>query len=359
MRPRILIALFVCALALAQGLSRENAYQRAEALKSLGRKLFFDSALSSSGKTSCATCHDPRFAYGPAEATPIPPGVRAVPSLRYLQAIPPFSEHYVDADTSGDDSVDNGPTGGLTWDGRVDRGRDQARLPLLSPNEMANLNPASVVKRVLERPYADELRQLAGSNDVFEMILEALEVWQQDYPEFYPYSSKFDSWLAGKSELTPTERRGYELFIDSKKGDCSRCHIAERGTKGTPPQFTDYGLIAIGVARNSEIAANADPNWFDLGLCGPFRTDLMFNPDYCGRFRTPTLRNVALRKSFFHNGVAHSLKEAVSFYAHRDEKVSDLPLRYQVNLEPLSVKLTDDEIADIVTFLETLTDVSH
>ena len=59
------------------------------------------------------------------------PGMRAVPSLKYLQVVPQFTEHYFESDDEGDDSIDNGPTGGLTWDGRVDRGRDQARIPLL------------------------------------------------------------------------------------------------------------------------------------------------------------------------------------------------------------------------------------
>ena len=75
-------------------------------------------------------------------------GLRAVPSLRYLQATPQFTEHFYDSDDEGDASIDNGPTGGLTWDGRVDRGRDQARLPLLSPLEMANDSPAAVVAAV-------------------------------------------------------------------------------------------------------------------------------------------------------------------------------------------------------------------
>ena len=121
-------------------------------LTALGRELFFDRSLSSSGRQSCATCHDPAHAFGPADAGPVAdggpdlrrPGVRAVPSLGYLQAVPPFTAHFFEPEDEADESVDNGPTGGLTWDGRVDRGRDQARIPLLSPFEMANRNPAEV-----------------------------------------------------------------------------------------------------------------------------------------------------------------------------------------------------------------------
>ena len=92
----------------------------------------------------------------------------------------------------------------------------------------------------------------------------------------------------------------------------------ERGNDGTPPQFTDYGLIAIGVPRNRDIPANRDPAFHDLGLCGPLRTDFLGREEYCGLFRTPTLRNVALRKVFFHNGGIHSLKDAVRFYVERE-----------------------------------------
>ena len=360
-------------------MSRDQAYQRSRTLAELGRKLFFDPALSSSGKLSCASCHDPAFAYGPPNALPVQRGGkdmqqwgrRAVPSLKYLQIIPQFTEHYFDSDVSGDDSVDGGPTGGLTWDGRVDRARAQARLPLLSPLEMATLSPAEVVANARKSSYAAELLRLSRGRDVdamFDTILAALEAWQQDYREFYPYSSKYDAWLAGEAKLSDAEQRGLQLFSDPGKGDCTRCHIATRGANGTPPQFTDYALIALGVPRNREIPANADPAWFDFGLCGPERTDFRDRDEYCGRFMTPTLRNVATRKSFFHNGVFHSLKEAVEFYVKRDtnpEKFDDLPAKYHGNVEtgapfgrPPGARpaLTDEEIADIVAFLETLTD---
>jgi cytochrome c peroxidase len=311
---------------------------------------------------SCASCHDPRFAYGPPDGKQS--GPRAVPSLRYLQVTPQFTEHYFDAETTGDDSVDNGPTGGLTWDGRVDRGRDQARLPLLSPGEMANTSPAAVVARAMKADDAGELRRLSRG-DAFATILEALEAWEQDPKEFYPYSSRYDAWLKGGGGLTERELRGLKLFTDPAKGNCAQCHPATRGASGTPPQFTDYGLIALGVPRNQEIPANADPAWFDLGLCGPERTDFRDRPEYCGRFRAPSLRNVALRKSFFHNGVFRTLREAVQFYVKRDPAAADLPEKYRSNLEtgpPFPAKagdkpaLTDEEIDDIVAFLETLTD---
>ena len=310
-------------------------------------------------------------------------GRRTVPSLRYLQVVPQFAEHYFDADTSGDDSADGGPTGGLTWDGRVDRARDQARIPLLSPFEMANNTPARVVANVLQLSYASEVARLSRGtavHAVFATILEALEAWQQDSSEFYPYSSKYDEWLAGTTRLSDAQQRGLKLFTDPDKGDCARCHIATRGINGTPPQFTDYALVALGAPRNRELPANSDPNWYDLGLCGPERTDLRDREDYCGRFMTPSLRNVAMRKTFFHNGAFHSLKEVVEFYAKRDTnpekwypfdqsgnvmKFDDLPAKYHRNVEDgppfgrakgAKPVLNDQDIEDIVAFLQTLTD---
>ena len=156
-----LLAAGACGVvAQSRGMSRAEVYAQVDLLAEFGRRLFFDPSLSASGRLSCASCHDPAHAYGPADERAVMPGgkdmrqsgLRAVPSLRYLQAAPAFTEHFRDSDDEGDASVDNGPTGGLTWDGRVDRGRDQARLPLLSPLEMANDSPAAVVAAVRRYP---------------------------------------------------------------------------------------------------------------------------------------------------------------------------------------------------------------
>ena len=312
------------------GMSRQDARQRAAALSALGRKMFFDVSLSGNGRMSCSSCHDPAFAYGPPPG--LVPGKRAVPSLRYLQTIPQFTEHYFEGEETGDDSVDNGPTGGLTWDGRVDRGRDQARIPLLSADEMGNASPEALVARMRKTGYRAV---------TFDDVLEALETFEQDPHEFYPYSSKFD-----RGTLTAQESRGLSLFRDPAKGNCSVCHTSERATNGSLPQFTDYGFAALGLPRN------ASPGYLDLGLCGPVRKDLRAHKEYCGMFITPTLRNVATRHTFFHNGVFSSLTDAVGFYAKRDQYTPEYP----DNIDGSKTSLTEGEIDDIVAFLQTLTD---
>jgi cytochrome c peroxidase len=376
------------------GLGRAQAYARAAALEALGRKLFADPALSASGRMACATCHDPRLAFGPPNARDVQlggrtlqdAGLRAVPSLRYLQTVPQFTEHYYESEDEGDASVDNGPTGGLTWDGRVDRVRDQARVPLLSPFEMANSGAADVAAKVRAASYSDDLRRIFGAaifddpEQALAAVVEALEVYQQNAAEFYPHSSRYDAYLAGRAQLSAQEQRGLVLFNDPAKGNCASCHRSARGNDGTPPQFTDFGLIAIGVPRNRDIPANADPHFHDLGACGPLRSDLAGRGEFCGLFRTPSLRNVALRRTFFHNGAVHSLREVIAFYVERDtnpgkwyprdadgtvRKYDDLPAQYQrnINNEPPFGKRPSDqpalsasEIGDIVAFLETLTD---
>ncbi len=388
------LAAAACGLAAqSQGMSRAEVYARVNVLTELGRRLFFDPTLSASGRLACASCHDPAHAYGPPGERAVMPGgkdmrqsgLRAVPSLRYLQAVPAFTEHFFDSDDEGDASVDNGPTGGLTWDGRADRGRDQARLPLLSPLEMANDSPAAVVEAVRRSPHADLLRRAFGADifadpdRAFDGILQALEAYEQRYTEFYPYSSKYDAYLDGKAELTATEARGLALFNDPEKGNCAQCHPSTRRDGGLP-QFTDFGLVALGVPRNPAIPANAVPSFYDLGLCGPLRRDLADRGEYCGMFKSPSLRNVALRRAFFHNGVFRTLRQVMEFYVERDtrpekwyprkadgtvRKFDDLPPQYHANvsIEPPfdrhlgeEPRLSSEEIDDIIAFLETLTD---
>ena len=370
------------------------AYMRAAALVALGRQMFIDKSLSPSGSMSCATCHDPANHFAPTTALAVQqggpkldqPGTRAVPGLTYAAAIPFFSEHYYESEDEGDESIDQGPTGGRTWDGRVNRARDQAGIPLLAPQEMANESETALVARVAAAPYALQLKQIYGdkiyndSHHAFVAIEEALEAYQQTPAEFSPFSSKYDAYLRGKVQLTPQESRGLAAFNDPARGNCFHCHRSQLSPSGALPMFTDYGLVALGVPRNSAIPANANPAYFDLGACGPLRRDLARRPEFCGLFKAPSLRNVATRKSFYHNGVFHTLRDAVAFYATRDSsperwyprdraggvhKFDDLPEQYRsnINYEPplnrgpgQAPALSEQDIADIVTFLRTLTD---
>ncbi|MEP6502079.1 MAG: cytochrome c peroxidase [Betaproteobacteria bacterium] len=365
-------------------------------LSALGKRIFSDPAYSASGRQSCASCHDPRRAFGPLNALPVQPGgpaldkfgFRNTPSLRYVHAPIAFTQHFMESEvTLGQD--DQGPTGGRTWDGRVNTGHDQALMPLMDANEMANASDDAVVQRLRAASYATEFRDVlsAPGEDVFDdpasalvWVTVALETYEQDAADFHPFNSKFDAYLRDEVALNPAEQRGLTLFNDMKKGNCASCHPSTRKTStDRPPIFTDFGFAALGVPRNRTLPANRDPKFFDLGLCGPLRTDLAAHPEYCGLFRTPSLRNVALRKRFFHNGAIGSLRDAVAFYATRDTdpgrwyphapgakaSCDDLPPAYRANLSreiPFQPRrdgrprLDAREIDDIVAFLGTLTD---
>jgi cytochrome c peroxidase len=363
----------------------------AATLTALGRALFFDAALSASGRMACAACHDPAHAWGPpnAHATQLggaelkTPGLRAVPSLRYQQDTPAFSEHFTDDDD--DDGLDQGPAGGRDWDGRASSAHEQARAPLLSPFEMANVDSAAVVAKLAHSPNAPLVRAAFGEH-VFDVpaqawngLLMAFEAFQQSPIDFYPYNSRYDEYLRGKATLSAQERRGLALFNDPARANCAQCHPSAM-QRGAFPQFTDRGFVALGVPRNSKISANADPNFFDLGLCGPLRTDLAARAEYCGMFKTPTLRNVATRTVFFHNGAFTTLADVLRFYQRRDArpglfysrdakseivKFDDLPAKYQPNVTfdapfdkaaRAKPRFSDADAADIIAFLRTLTD---
>ena len=354
----------------------------------IGRQAFFANSISASGHVACATCHAPDHAFAPASSQAVQsggvsghqPGVRAVPSLRYRETLTAFTEHYHEGE---DVNGDQGPTGGFTWDGRAATIHDQARLPLFSSYEMANKDAASLARKIRASGLAGQLRQAFGEHAIDDdqravgAVVLCLEVFQQDAKTFYPFSSKYDAYLRREAVLSAQELAGLLLFEDPQKGNCALCHPSG-ASEGAFPTFTDNGYIALGVPRNPNIPANRNPRYFDLGLCGPYRQDLQDHPEYCGMFRTPSLRNVATRQSFFHNGVIHDLRAAVAFYAERDtmpdqwypanQKFNDLPAPYRskINHEtPFGQQpgeqstLSSQDIDDIVAFLKTLTDADQ
>ena len=408
-----------------------DAVSELSAVAQLGRKMFYDASLSGSGKLSCASCHSPDAAYGPPNDLAVQlggadmkqTGFRAAPSLRYLEHTPNFSigpnPEMADNDPVPLDAAAppgaampatnvkvasvakatadaaaraaaeaNVPQGGLDHDGRANTFQGQALGPLLDPNEMDNHSAEELLDRLKHAPYADDLKKLFGAG-IFnqpELALDeamfALARFQAEEPSFHPYDSKYDAYLAGKAELTAAEQRGLKLFDDPAKGNCASCHLDRPSRDGLfRPAFTDYQFEALGAPRNRELAANADPNFHDFGLCGPMRRDYEGTAAYCGLFKTPTLRNVATRKVFFHNGVFRSLDQVLHFYVEREtdpakwypklpsgeiDRYDDLPAQYRGNVDVVDAPydrklgekpaLDDAEIADIIAFLGTLTD---
>jgi len=245
-----------------------------------------------------------------------------------------------------------------------------------------------VVAKLAKAAYVERFRRQFGAaiidnpEQAFSRMTFALQAFQREAPEFHPFDSKYDYFLAGKVKLSDQEMRGLALFNNPAKGNCIACHSSARGADGSAPLFTDFTFDNLGVPRNVKLQATKDPAYFDLGLCGPDRTDLAdTHPELCGAFKVPTLRNVATRQTFFHNGVFDNLKDVVSFYVRRDtnpeewypigadgtvQKFNDLPPQYRKNVNTtegpynrqpgMQPALTPSEIDDVVKFLGTLTD---
>ncbi len=362
----------------------------------LGKKIFFDPSLSASGRMSCGTCHSPAHAYGPPNGLSVQlggagldrQGMRAVPSLRYdLNRTPLWNKTYVANPVERLLEGDEAPAGGFGWDGRFRTLREQGAFPLLAPNEMANTSPEEVAAKLKRASYADEFRKVFGAQifddptKAYSQALIALERFELEDPSLHPYYSKYDDYLDGKAQLSEQEQRGLALFDDPRRGNCASCHLDRKGANGSHPLFTDYQFEALGVPRNPEILANASHDYYDMGLCGPLRTDQTGQLKFCGLFKTPTLRNVATRTVFFHNGRFHTLKEALRFYVQRDTdpgvwypispsgaviKFDDLPPPLRGNIDVIDEPLTRKEgaapawngaeIDDVIAFLETLSD---
>jgi len=351
------------------------------AMARLGEKVFHDPALSASGQMACSTCHDEAHAFTPTNGLPVQlggpnldrSGTRDTPAIRYLVYSPPFR--------IGSD----GPVGGLFWDGRAGSLAAQAAEPFLNPREMANGSKAEVVAKLAAAPYAQDFLDLFGSTafaDVEGAYLRmslAVQQYEREDVAFRPFSSKYDAFLRGELQLSPQELRGLALFNSPTKGNCAACHPSARGSNGSMPLFTDFSYDALGVPRNMQIPANADPTYLDLGLCQ--RPELADRKDLCGAFKVPSLRNVARRKGFFHNARFTSLKDAITFYVQRDTnpekfypvdqngtvlKFDDLPPEYHRNVNTVEVPynrrpgeapaLDEAEIDDLMAFLGTLDD---
>jgi cytochrome c peroxidase len=364
-------------------------------LAALGKLIFFDPSLSASGQMACASCHSPSHAYGPPDGAAIrrggakldQPGLRAVPSLRYvLSRTPRWNAPYVGSAAERLLEGPEAPSGGYGWDGRFNTLRSQAEFPLLAAFEMGNADPGQVAIRLARAPYAAQFRARFGADifahprQAYAQALAALERFELTDASLHPYSSRFDDYLDGKATLNPAQMHGLKLFDDPNGGNCASCHLDKQGADGSHPLFTDYQFEALGVPRNTEIPANSNPEYFDAGLCGPLRTDQRQQSAYCGMFKTPTLRNVAARAVFFHNGRFHDLRQVLEFYVRRDTnperwyptsrggvvKFDDLPPALRVNVDVIDAPLTrrageppvwrEADIDDVLAFLETLTD---
>jgi cytochrome c peroxidase len=350
----------------------------------LGRAIFFDDRLSDPPGTSCASCHDPARGYAgdngsdlgvPRGSRPGHFARRQTPSVLYLRFVRRFHFEWPE------DAEHPEAYGGFFWDGRSSSIAELVRQPLFNPDEMNAAGPAAVAARLREAPYAGDLRrEFDGALDSPDSAMAALGASVEAFltsPAMAPFSSRYDAFLRGQGTLSPLEERGRALFQDPDKGNCASCHAADpRSPMPEKSLFTDFGYEAVGVPANRRLPRALGT--FDLGVCERHdRSPYTDHPHFCGSFRTPSLRNVALRTSFMHNGAFTKLRDVVAFYATRGTDPArwypggvydDLPPQYHANVGMIAPPydrrpgdppaLDEGEIDAVVAFLGTLTDQS-
>ena len=331
----------------------------------LGARLFMDPRLSEPPGQACSDCHDPALAFIDPEGDRISAGAirerfgtRNAPTVLYARFIPPRHR----------DPVTQRIVGGLFWDGRVDSLEAQALVPLTNPLEMNNPSKASVVAKLrayYSRPFQDVFGKdaLADVDRACAHLGEAIATFERA-PAFAPFSSKYDRYLAGNAELTPSEARGLAIFEDPASGNCASCHPSRPAADGTPPLFTTFGYENIGLPRFADNPFYALPpslnpegaSFIDHGLAnttGDTRDD--------GLFRIPTLRNVARTSPYGHNGYVRRLDDMIGMLAGscdpRDGCEAPAP-EVSGNAQRVRTRrfLTREEVADLTAFLRTLSD---
>ncbi len=271
----------------------------------LGKQLYFDNRLSQDGTVACATCHDP--AKGWSDAGPTSTGIRGQIGGRRA---PPVS------------NAAHSPL--QFWDGRAPSLEEQAKGPVQNPIEMGNTHDV-MVKTLNDVPgYVQEFKDVFGTTPItVDQVAQAIAAYERTV---VTTDSPFDRYVRGdQNALTKQEKMGLEIF--NGKGHCTACHWGS--------YFSDGRFHNLGVTQTG-------PNKTDNG-----RYDVTKNPADKGAFKTPTVRDAALRAPYMHTGGEKTLEDVVNFYNRGggDNKET---------LDPLMVPLglSKSEAAALVAFLK-------
>lgn len=340
----------------------------------LGQILFFDKNLSKNRTQSCATCHNPNTGFvddrenGVSKMASLGDdekslGDRQAPTASYAKFSPPF--HF--------DEKKQKYIGGQFWDGRAATLEEQAGGPPLNPIEMGMKDKKEVVERLKENSlYVESFQKIYGQ-DVFkdeevayEAMTKAIASFERS-DEFSPFDSKYDRYLKGEYDLTPLEDLGKSIFFSNNNNSCAKCHVL-KGEDKEGETFTNYEYHNIGTPANHSLREKNGVKTIDEGLlANPNVTDEAQK----GKYKTPTLRNVAVTAPYMHNGVFADLKTVVEFYDKysnkertinpETKKLWDEPeVKENISLEELKTKaLNDRKVEALVAFMKLLTDKKY
>jgi cytochrome c peroxidase len=281
----------------------------------LGKMLFFDPRLSGTGQVTCVSCHFPERGWSDGMPT----------SIRFLGEVMAVASPTI---------VNVGYNTIFMWDGRQPSLEAQATG---GQGAKADINAGMAHFGLPEGVHLERLKAVPGYVTLFDQaypgegitratIAKAIAAFERSV---ISRDSPFDRWVAGDpAALTAQQVRGFSLFVDPQRGNCSTCHWA--------PNFTDNGFHNVGLKSSEK--SNANPGRYKQRPVALMK----------GAFKTPTLREVSRTAPYFHDGSALSLREVVEYYA----RGGDIKTNLSPSMRP--VALSDQDKHDIVTFLEAL-----
>ncbi|MGF6850242.1 cytochrome c peroxidase [Chitinophaga sp. W3I9] len=297
--------------------------------KALGKRLFFEKALSGNNTRHCGTCHRPELY---------------------------FSDGLRTSRTLDDKAVVRRNAPGLTytafqyaqfWDGRAGTLSKQILTVISNPQEM-NGHPAVIVSRLKDSAHYREAFAAAFPEDSTAVTMPHLATAIAAYlSTLAPMNSAMDEYFAGnKNAMTPAQIRGFNLFTG--KAQCATCHFAPLFNGLTPPlyQFTEFENL--GMPANDDLQhprRDTDAGRFEF-----------FPIAYYQRaFKTPTVRNSAMTAPYMHNGAFRDLEKVMEFYNAGGGNGVGMTDPYQT-LSSTPLNLREAEIKDLIAFIHALTD---
>ena len=288
----------------------------------LGKMLFFEKMMSRDGTLSCAGCH--RQSDGFSDSLRFSIGVEMLPGKR--QAMPIFNMAWHNNE--------------FFWDGRAHLLRDQSLLPIQDGLEMNETLENVIAKLSATQKYKDQFSRAFGSEEITSLKMSL--AMEQFMLSIVSNDSKYDRYLAGTVELTESEERGRilfeteynEFFPDQSGADCVHCH---GGINFLNNQYMNNGL-------------DSDVDMVDIG-----REEVTGNSEDKGKFKVPTLRNIAVTAPYMHDGRFQTLEEVIQHYNSELQASSTIDPALESTMNT-GLLLTEQDISDLVDFLGTLTD---
>ncbi|UPT69168.1 MAG: c-type cytochrome [Sphingobacteriales bacterium JAD_PAG50586_3] len=261
---------------------------------------------------SCGSCHKQQFAFVDSTLQ-YSTGIDNIAGTR--NAMPLFNLGW--------------STKGFLWDGGATDLESQVIGPIQNPVEMHESLPNALSELNNHPQYPLLFKAAFGTDSItIPLVMKAIAQFERT---LISANSKYDLYLRGEATLTPQETNGLQLYSDMAKGDCNHCHVL--GSTFTDFEFRNTGLDSIAVDNGRYL--------------------ISLNPNDKGKFKTPSLRNIALTAPYMHDGRFGTLEQVLDFYNTGFHYPSNLDANLQTAVKG---RLNPQEMQDLIAFLNTLTD---